>query len=189
MLDRLKDIVPEVNENKANLIYQKSLKPKKQFNYQLVLRFALFIFLLVPIFVVIGLNNNGANKNAGANESVNSDPIVNVPNDNVAGEGDESINDAGGSQPEYFTSAYSNGVLELYFYDSNDVYYLKQVEGYNIISVIANGENVVDVDGVYCVNALTNITVIFDMNSINDVILLMISTDNQNFYPEHIAIG
>ena len=50
MLDKLKDIVPEVDENKANFIYEKSKVSKTKisfsFNYKLVLRFACLLLIL-----------------------------------------------------------------------------------------------------------------------------------------------
>ena len=63
MLDKLKDIVPEVDESKAKLIYQKSKTSKSRvsFNYKLVLRFACLLIVLIPVLVIIGLSGKNGN--------------------------------------------------------------------------------------------------------------------------------
>lgn len=175
MLDKLKDIVPEVNENKANLIYQKSIKPKFRFNYQLVLRFALVIIVLVPVFLFAGLGGSSDTKtNLENNDAENSSPGMNKPND-------EAVGDAATDKLEYFRSEFKDGFLKLYFYDYYAVYYIKEIEGYNIVSVTVDGEEIIPNKSVYCVNSSVNITIVFDLENIKDKILFSISIDNKTF--------
>ena len=196
MLDKLKDIVPEVNENKANLIYQKSIKPKPRFNFQLVLRFALIIIVLVPVFVIIGLGDNGGvNSDSAPNDSVlNGAPSDDSAPDSPEFDGSEdSADDGAASEPgieetKYFTSEFTNGVLTLYFYDYYDVYYIKEVEGYDIISVTTAGEEIIPNESIYCVNSKTNIIIVFNTDNINDKVLFSVSNDNENFDVESILI-
>lgn len=192
MLDKLKDIVPEVDENKANLIYQKNIKPKFHLNYQLALKFALFIIALVPVFIVISLGGNKASDS----EFNNGDVMDNAPN--MSGPSDEGINNGAADneassddnleESVYYRSDYNNGILELYFYGHYNTYYIKSYESYNIISVIIDGVKITPNEGIYTVSESTNVTVEFNPDDINDMLVFLLSVDNENYIEQYISI-
>ena len=192
MLDKLKDIVPEVDENKANLIYQKNIKPKFHLNYQLALKFALFIIALVPVFIVISLGGNKASDS----EFNNGDVMDNAPN--MSGPSDEGINNGAADneassgdnleESVYYRSDYNNGILELYFYGHYNTYYIKSYESYNIISVIIDGVKITPNEGIYTVSESTNVVVEFNPDDINDMLVFLLSVDNEIFIEQYISI-
>lgn len=191
MLDKLKDIVPEVNENKANLIYQKSIKPKFRFNYQLVLKFAIILIVFVPVFVIMGLNNSGDLGNESTNsgnvktedampeEIITNSPGVDIPADDSCGEVEEDLKD--------YVGEYNNGVLNLYFPGEKNVYYLKEFEGYKIVSVIVDGNEIASNGGIYLINS-SNVSIVFNTDNIDDKVLILISSDSENFNLKQINV-
>lgn len=171
MLDKLKDIVPIVDEEKANLIYQKSRKPKFSFNYKLVLRFAVLLIILLPVVMIVGLNEDKIQN--GLNNDASIHPESNLPN---------------GDKIEYFYSDYKDNALKIYFYDDYDIYYIKEYPGYRIVSVSVDGKEIEAVDSVYCVNSLVEVIVVFNENDISDRVLFSVSIDNRKFegYCEYV---
>lgn len=173
MLDKLKDIVPEVDETKANLIYQKAHKPKFSFNFNFkfkwVLRVVAFLVVLVPVIVIASLGNN----HKAEAPNVDFEPTIEepgcVPEQGEAN--DESI--------ELFNSNFSDGVLKLVFNNYYKVYYIKECIGYGINSVKQNNEQISMVDNVYKVNALSNVEILFTNNI--DKVLISISVDGVNY--------
>ena len=175
MLDKLKDIVPEVDETKANLIYQKARKPKfsfnLNFNFKWVLRIAAIIVLLVPVIVIAGISGNTKA------EAPNYEPTLEVPEADsemapgMNGVADESI---------LFNGEFVNGVLTLTFGDSYELYYIKSSDGYNVISVKENNEQVSIIDNVYKVHALSTIEIHFNNNDL-DKVIISISFNGVNY--------
>ena len=175
MLDKIKDIVPEVDETKANLIYQKARKPKfsfnLNFNFKWVLRIAAIIVLLVPVIVIAGISGNTKA------EAPNYEPTLEAPEADsemapgMNGVADESI---------LFNGEFVNGVLTLTFGDSYKVFYIKVYEGYSIKSLKENNEQVSAIDSVYKVNALSTIEIHFNDNDLG-IVKVLISIDGVNY--------
>ena len=174
MLDRLKDIVPEVDETKANLIYQKAKKPKFSFNLNLnlkwVLRVAVFLVLLVPVIVIAGLGNNHKAE-APSFEPEDTIPTLAEPDYEMNESVDESVN--------LFNGEFFDGVLSLTFSDKYEFYYIKSYEGYNINSATMNGVLVNMVDNYYKVNALSAVEITF--NNDFEKVMISISIDGVTY--------
>ena len=178
MLDRLKDIVPEVDENKANLIYRKRKIPKFIFslNYKLALKVVAIIIVLVPVIVILGLNlGNSSQAPMPPTEEPNSGPQY-EPEDTPTS-----------SYYECFETSLSNGVLQLNFNDKHKQYYLMEYNGYSILSVTVNGEEVITNESFYCINSLSIVEIRF-VEIITNEVLLYISTDNVNYETIKIII-
>ena len=186
MLDKLKDIVPEVDENKANFIYEKSKVSKTKisfsFNYKLVLRFACLLLVLIPVIVIVSMKPTNNKSEAGPNMA----PTLNegeVMEPEAPEAGGEAAKPGLDDELDYYNYSFdkNSGILELYFYDYYSVYYIKEHNDYNIISVFQNEEEVISNDFVYCVNSLVKVYVLFDLEDSDNKILISISNDNINF--------
>ena len=186
MLDKLKDIVPEVDENKANFIYEKSKVSKTKisfsFNYKLVLRFACLLLVLIPVIVIVSMKPTNNKSEAGPNMA----PTINegeVMEPEAPEAGGEAAKPGLDDELDYYNYSFdkNSGILELYFYDYYCVYYIKEHNDYNIVSVFQNEEEVISNDFVYCVNSLVKVYVLFDLEDSDNKILISISNDNINF--------
>ena len=145
MLDKLKDLVPEVDEDKANLIYQKSLVTKQKtsinFNYKLVIRLAALIILCIPVFFIFNQtkNSNGSQApsykpeyNGDANEDAS------TPESSM----DRFLLDDGISYLYIIDVRFSDGFYIVSINVSNSVFYINDLD--NVINKIMLNNNAVN---------------------------------------------
>lgn len=187
MLDKLKDIVPEVDENKANLIYLKSKKAKRRFglniNFNLVLKYAVFFIVLIPVIVIVSLHlGDKISLDLNAPE-----PPQMEPNGSEGFWEPEEPEDDNLTKDIVVTSNFIDDVLYLDIITNYEICYLKSHEDYEISSVVASDEEISINDSSYCVAAVSTIQITFNAN-IENKIIIYISTDNINFEPITINI-